>query len=457
MNEQQSMLTDEELLDSLHALVRRDAQTQADLLRNLAEVERRRLYLGQACSSLYTYCTERLGMSEAVAYDRIRVMRTARELPMIFSMVERGEIHLSALRLLCPHLTDENHRELLSRAAGQSKKVVEALVAEIAPQPGRRSRIRMISKGPSATAKAGDDLVPGPVDGGTTESDSEPDYTTYEVQFTGTERFSQDLERLRNLLSNKFGHVEIDEAIEYAVAVAAEELEVKRLGTRSGKRAGKKTGKSLRPNKQAARTADAEAKAAKEPQANSTAGQDSHSKTSKRKYPTRSERRHIHERDGHQCTFTDEAGHRCSEKGLLHVDHIQMVCRNGGADLENLRLLCSAHNQYLARLALGQEFIEQRRRLREKQEAWLRTVRLQATAPRVSPVRAAKVANSKPEVDFCHPLWSETLFALHRDLGYRLADCKRWLRQVAQSDNVPTDHVGLVQAVLDIQRVARAA
>jgi hypothetical protein len=35
----------------------------ADVIEHLMEVERRRLYLDQACSSLYTYCRQRLARS----------------------------------------------------------------------------------------------------------------------------------------------------------------------------------------------------------------------------------------------------------------------------------------------------------------------------------------------------------------------------------------------------------
>jgi hypothetical protein len=49
-------------------------------------------------------------MSECVALTRIQVMRKARDYPVIFDMVERGEIHLTALRVLSPHLTQQNLR-----------------------------------------------------------------------------------------------------------------------------------------------------------------------------------------------------------------------------------------------------------------------------------------------------------------------------------------------------------
>jgi len=44
--------------------------------------------------------------------------------------------------LLAPHLTDDNHRDVISRAAGRTKREVEALVASLAPRPDIASTIR---------------------------------------------------------------------------------------------------------------------------------------------------------------------------------------------------------------------------------------------------------------------------------------------------------------------------
>ena len=38
-----------------------------------------------------------------------------------------GQVHLTGLRLLAPHLTAENHRDVLARAAGKTKSEIEEL------------------------------------------------------------------------------------------------------------------------------------------------------------------------------------------------------------------------------------------------------------------------------------------------------------------------------------------
>src|SRR5882672_6732562 len=54
-----SLFSDTELLARVAEVVRAERIASADVVEHLMEVERRRLYLDHACSSLYTYCRER--------------------------------------------------------------------------------------------------------------------------------------------------------------------------------------------------------------------------------------------------------------------------------------------------------------------------------------------------------------------------------------------------------------
>jgi 5-methylcytosine-specific restriction endonuclease McrA len=73
-------------------------------------------------------------------------------------------------------------------------------------------------------------------------------------------------------------------------------------------------------------------------------------------------KRAVRERDGDQCAFVSESGQRCSARSMLEFDHAEPVARGGAATVENVRLVCRAHNLYAAERAFGAEFMEQRRR-----------------------------------------------------------------------------------------------
>ncbi len=72
-------------------------------------------------------------------------------------------------------------------------------------------------------------------------------------------------------------------------------------------------------------------------------------------------RREVFERDQERCTYISPDGVQCTEHLRLQVDHIVPVARGGSNQIENLRLLCHAHNQLSAEQWFGREYIAQRR------------------------------------------------------------------------------------------------
>src|SRR5262245_5711357 len=128
------ILTDDQLLAEVQRLAANERHATAQLLRALVEVDTRRLYLREGCASLFTYCTPVLHLEESAAYDRIETARAARRLPALLDAIVDGSLTLSSARLLAPHLTIDNHEELLKAARHRSKRDVEVIVATLAPR-----------------------------------------------------------------------------------------------------------------------------------------------------------------------------------------------------------------------------------------------------------------------------------------------------------------------------------
>ena len=58
-------------------------------------------------------------------------------------------------------------------------------------------------------------------------------------------------------------------------------------------------------------------------------------------------KRAVWERDQGRCSYVDPTtGRRCSSRHLLQIDHIRPWAKGGGAQLDNLRLLCHAHHRH---------------------------------------------------------------------------------------------------------------
>jgi hypothetical protein len=126
-------LPDEQLVVHVKALVERERGTTAALIAALAEMAARRLYLPLGHSSLHRYCVDALHLSDDAAADRIDAARAALKYPVILERLGDGSITLSALRMLIPSLTDENHGDLLESARHKSKREVTAMVAGLRP------------------------------------------------------------------------------------------------------------------------------------------------------------------------------------------------------------------------------------------------------------------------------------------------------------------------------------
>src|SRR5439155_9950832 len=107
-----AQLSDDDLVVAVKSLARCEREATASLIAHLAELDARRLYLAAGFSSLFTYCTEVLRLSEHEAYNRIVAARVGRRFPIVRDMLGEGSLNLTSGRLLAPHLTAANHRAL---------------------------------------------------------------------------------------------------------------------------------------------------------------------------------------------------------------------------------------------------------------------------------------------------------------------------------------------------------
>jgi hypothetical protein len=318
---------DEELLADLSALVATDRRTTAALLAHLAEVEARELFLPAACSSMHTYCVRVLRLAEEVAYKRIRAARAARRYPQIFDAIADGRLHVTGVVVLAPHLTDENIDEVLDAAAHRSKAELEMLVARLAPKPDVPAFIESLD--PQTGAPAVLQLDPGPVPARTIEPPARVQALAPErfaLQCTISQATRDKLARLQALMRHRNPSGDLAEIIDRACDALLAVIEREKFAATSRPRA-----KGARPESQDTSYIPADVKRA------------------------------VHERDGEHCTFVSAAGVRCTERGHLEFDHIDPEAHGGLPTVDNVRLLCSAHNQYEAARKLGTAFMDAKR------------------------------------------------------------------------------------------------
>ena len=236
-------LSDCELLASLRDAARDERAATARLTALLMELDARRLYLGEGCASLFTYCTQRLHLSEHAAYNRIETARVARRFPMILALVESAAVTLTTVRLLAPHLTEANHGVLLERARHKTKREVELLVATLNPRPDAPSMVRKLPVpvvGPSPAEERQErstaDTSPSvaaqplahPVQRPSEVKPLAPE--RYKIQFTVSRETHDKLRRVQDLLRHVVPNGDPAVIFEKAIALLLEALERKRIG-----------------------------------------------------------------------------------------------------------------------------------------------------------------------------------------------------------------------------------
>jgi len=364
-------VSDDDLLAHTRRLVGRSNELLAALLAHLAEVEARGIHRLRACPSFYMYCVYELRLSEDAAFRRARVARLARQFPIIFQQVADGELHLSALVLLAPHLTEENHRELLALAKYRTKREVLRIVRTLAPEPAVPDRVELLGPEnlgvptPGAPTWRGfvESLAPAvrelrvgdrpkdwtdrasagheePVEDGRPSSPAAafgpPD--RYKVQFTASQAYVDLLERAQDLLSHAVPDRSLEEVHLRALRLLVEQLEKQKYGAprpTPSTPGASESPRSEQPSKEHAQAP--------------------------RRSGTAAVRREVRDRDGHQCAYVDESGNRCRETRFLQLHHKVAHALGGHAVVHNLAIFCHAHNALAAEQDFGREYIQERR------------------------------------------------------------------------------------------------
>ncbi len=325
-------ISDQELLRKLKRLVVRSAVLEAELLAHLAEVDARKLYLREACSSMFVYCTKVLHFAESAAYHRITAARVARRYPEVLERLKAGEIHLAGISLLAHRLTLENHRELLAGAKHRSKRQIEQLVADLRPKPAAPAIVRKL---PATPSRLHSQLEQAEL-ARKAEAPPRPAYPTsagrprpvplgaerFKIQFTATKETHNKLNELQALLRHQIPSGDLSLIFDKALDLLLEDVKRKRFA------------KSARP--QAARE----------------------TKPLPSRHVPASIRREVVQRDGGRCRYTSPTGQRCGSRDFLEFHHVEPWARSRRHATSEIILLCRAHNQLEGERIYGREQME---------------------------------------------------------------------------------------------------
>jgi 5-methylcytosine-specific restriction endonuclease McrA len=332
-------LSDGDLLAELERAVGCERRATAHLIALIVEVDSRKLYAQQGCSSLFTFCVQVLHLSEHAAYLRIQAARCARRFPAVLDRLSDGSLHLSAVSLLGPQLTEANHLELLDLAKHKSKRDVERLIARLRPQPDVPALVRKLPSHaaplmaeprvaePSSDVVSSAMTVVAPAPASPRPVVIKPlAPERYKVQFTVTHDTHEKLRRVQDLMRHIVPNGDLAAIFDRALTLLLAEL------------------------------SKAKCSATEHP---------------KRAHPTGPRSRHIPatikrdiwRRDEGRCAFQGDKG-RCGETGFLEFHHVVPYAYGGETSVSNIELRCRTHNNYEAERWSGALWAKQVRETR---------------------------------------------------------------------------------------------
>jgi hypothetical protein len=232
-------------------------------------------------------------------------------------------VNLTTVGLLAPHLTVENHCELLEAARHKSKREVEHLVAALRPQADVPSKVRKLPAPTPAAALAGLATVPDapwPTHVPAVHPAPRPVVAPvaperYKFQFTVTRETYDKLRSAQDLLRHSIPNGDPAAIFDRALTLLLETVTRTKLAASSRPREG-------RPPAPESRHIPAAVK------------------------------REVWKRDGGRCAFVGPNG-RCSETGFIEFHHVVPYAAGGQAVAENVELRCRAHNVYEAEQFFG--------------------------------------------------------------------------------------------------------
>ena len=398
-----SRLPDRVLLARTRHLVDRERHLHVEIVDHLREIEDRDLHLARGFSTLFDYAVNELGYSNGAAWRRTLAMRLCRRMADVRARLRNGSLTLSTAAQLQSAFERQERKRRRAWAQQQRRRSEQAAASTTAPvaaRDGQATDRLPVETAASPPPAAGSVQVPVVVLDATGQRELvkqatgkssrqveellasvDPNLASPREQIRargdGTWTFTvvvdrecrHGLDHLKALLSH------VDPAMSYGQLVnRLVQDELRRRDPRlrgspgtdtrpatdgsaakgeeqpvpNGAPAGNGTSPEPAEAVSTAKCAAADGGTVSSKPNQTGTGNDGHRQPA----PTgrgisAAIKRAVWERDQGRCSYVDPTtGRRCSSRHLLQIDHIRPWARGGGAQLDNLRLLCHAHHRH---------------------------------------------------------------------------------------------------------------
>ena len=365
-------LSDHRLLEQIKEMVDREQHFTLVIVDHLREIEGRSLHLERGFGSLFDYAVTELGYTASAAWRRIQAMRLSSQIDGVRERLEDGTLTVTAATQLQTAF-DRNERQaaVATRAGAEAAPVLDvsarkALVEQASGKSTREVERMLASVDPT--------LVP-PREKARRLADGK-----WELKAVIDDECERGLKELKRLLSHTNPSMTYGELVGRLVAEGLDRHDPGRRGSRRDSASAPKSDEqpaakatsaakssekpaanapsTAKPHRRADAKATSAAKSARKPPPNGTSPAESATEPARASTSAPKERaigrsipqpikHQVWKRDQGRCWYRDPVtGRRCTSRHLLQIDHIKPYALGGGADPDNLRLLCHAHHRH---------------------------------------------------------------------------------------------------------------
>ncbi len=305
-------LTHAELTAKIKSLATQERHLTEQILWHIAEVDRRRLFLRLAYSSLFDYLTREIGYTPGSAQRRIDAARLLQKLPEVADKIKSGDINLGQISKL------QQAQRQLKKETGQTVnlEVQKSLLAKIEKQSLEETEQILAQHF---------DLRLEVAEKKRTQKDE-----SVRIELTFLKSEMAMLRRAQEILSNKTGGGLKDTILAMAEkVVASREVKVQ-----------------LSEPECQVKSGEINNRANLHEMTNKAMKNNSAATVAVNKTLTPKTKNVILSRD-QSCQFKSPlTGQICGNKFHLEIDHIQPRYAKGSHAHDNLRVLCRQHNQF---------------------------------------------------------------------------------------------------------------
>ncbi|MCC6137066.1 MAG: HNH endonuclease [Bdellovibrionaceae bacterium] len=313
-------LSDTQLLADFEKLVRTERKITHQILRCIAEIDKRRLFEASS-ASLFEYLVKKYGYSPGAATRRIDGARLLREIPEVASKIESGVVSLSQISQVQRASRDvkkrtnqivspEKKREILLKIEDSTQKESEKIIAQILDIPIVLAEKIMVHKNDSVT-----------------------------VTLNFSKEQMEILEQVQNMAAHCVPSKNWSELFSYlAKKELSRRTSQRKVKNKTKVKANESTTISLKTHPTTDDTKIFKSQESQRKIASSPRNQRVALSAQVRKTL-------LHPRA--QCAHIDKnSGQQCLSRRFLQIDHIQSWSREGTNAQENLQVLCGVHNRY---------------------------------------------------------------------------------------------------------------